>query len=51
MNYPNPDKHFWASVTKSVIRVTGYCLIIFNLELAVGILIGSEVIGVLEELV
>jgi len=51
MNYPNPDKHFWASVTKSVIRVIGYCLIPFNLELAVGILIASEVIGVLEELV
>jgi len=51
MNYPNPDKHFWASVTKSVIRVVGYCLIPFNLEFAVGILIASEVIGVLEELV
>jgi hypothetical protein len=51
MNYPNPDKHFWASMTKSVIRVTGYCLIFVNLDLAASVLIGSEVIGILEELV
>ena len=51
MNYPNPDKHFWASMTKSVIRVGGYCLIFVNLEAAAMVLIGSEIIGVLEELV
>lgn len=51
MNYPNPDKHFWASMTKSVIRIGGYCLIFVNLEAAAMVLIGSEVIGVLEELV
>jgi hypothetical protein len=51
MNYPNPDKHFWASMTKSVIRVTGYCLIFVNLDLAASVLIGSEIIGILEELV
>jgi len=51
MNYPNPNKHFWASMTKSVIRVTGYCLIFVNLDLAASVLIGSEIIGILEELV
>jgi len=38
-------------MTKSVIRLGGYCLIFVDLELAAGVLIASEVIGVLEELV
>ena len=38
-------------MTKSVIRIAGYCLIFVNLEAAAIVLIGSEVIGVLEELV
>ena len=51
MNYPNPDKHFWASITKSVIRVAGYCIIPLDINLAAGILVLSEVIGIIEEMV
>lgn len=51
MKHPDADKHFWASMTKSVIRVGGYCLIFIDIEVAAGILIASEVIGVIEELV
>ena len=51
MNYPDADKHFWASMTKSVIRITGYCLIPFDIQFAVAILITSEIIGIVEELV
>ena len=51
MNYPNPDKHFWASMTKSIIRVAGYCLLPFNLQLAMAVLVISEVVGIIEELV
>lgn len=51
MKYPDANKHFWASMTKSVIRIAGYCLIPINIEFAVAVLIASEVIGVLEELV
>jgi len=51
MNYPDANKHFWASMTKSVIRLGGYCLIFVDLELAAGVLIASEAIGILEELV
>ena len=51
MKYPDADKHFWASMTKSVIRIAGYCLIPLNIEFAAAVLIASEVIGVLEELV
>jgi len=38
-------------MTKSVIRLGGYCLIFVDLELAAGVLIASEAIGILEELV
>jgi hypothetical protein len=51
MKYPDANKHFWASMTKSVIRIAGYCLIPINIEFAAVVLIASEVIGVLEELV
>ena len=51
MNYPDADKHFWASMTKSVIRVVGYCLLPFNLQLAMAVLVISEVAGIIEELV
>ena len=50
MKYPDANKHFWASMTKSVIRVGGYCLIFIDIEIAAGVLIASEAIGVLEEL-
>ena len=51
MNYPDADKHFWASMTKSVIRITGYCLIFVDIDMAAAILITSELIGIAEELV
>jgi len=51
MNYPDADKHFWASMTKSVIRVTGYCLIFINIDMAAATLITSELVGIAEELV
>ena len=51
MNYPDADKHFWASMTKSGIRVGGYCLLPFNIELAMSALVISEVVGIIEELV
>ena len=37
-------------MTKSVIRIAGYCLIPFTVELAVSVLVASEVIGIVEEL-
>ena len=51
MKYPDADKHFWASMTKSVIRVAGYCLMPMHIEFAVAILIAGEIIGMFEELV
>jgi hypothetical protein len=51
MNYPDAKKHQLVSFVKSAIRLLGYVLLPFNLEVAVGVLVVSELIGIIEELV
>lgn len=51
MNYPDAKKHQIISFVKSTIRIIGYVAIPFNLILAASILVASEVLGVVEELV
>ena len=48
---PDPKKHQIISFIKSGIRILGYILIPFNLLWAAGILVLSEVVGIIEELV
>ena len=48
---PDPRKHQIISFIKSAIRLGGYLAIPFNLELAVIVLILSELVGIAEELV
>ena len=48
---PDARKHQIISFVKSGVRILGYGLLIVNLEIAVGILIFSEIIGIVEELV
>lgn len=48
---PNPFWHKVMSFIKSAIRITGYAFIPFDLATAAVILILSEVVGILEELV
>jgi hypothetical protein len=50
-NYPDAKKHQIVSFIKSGIRILGYILIPFNLFWAAGILVLSEVVGIIEELV
>tara|TARA_B100001996_G_scaffold92120_1_gene68626 strand:- start:775 stop:975 length:201 start_codon:yes stop_codon:yes gene_type:complete len=50
-NMPDQKKHQIISFIKSGIRLGGYFLLLFSLEVAVGILILSEIIGIIEELV
>jgi hypothetical protein len=50
-HYPDAYKHQIISFIKSGVRILGYGLLIINLPIAVGVLIFSEVIGVIEELV
>jgi len=48
---PNPDKHQKISFIKSGVRILGYCFIPFNVIVAMGLLILSEALGIIEELV
>ena len=50
-NMPDQKKHQIISFIKSGVRILGYCFIPFNLVTATIILILSEVIGILEEMV
>lgn len=51
MNYPDAKKHQIISFIKSGVRIIGYAFIPFSLEIATGVLILSELIGIIEELV
>ena len=51
MKHPDAKKHQLVSFIKSGIRILGYCFIPFNLVIATFILILSELIGIIEELV
>jgi len=48
---PDAYKHQIISFIKSGIRIIGYGLLIVNVPIAVGVLIFSELIGIIEELV
>ena len=48
---PDPKMHQYISFTKSLIRIIGYIFLPFNLVVATGILILSELVGIIEELV
>ena len=49
--HPDAKKHQIVSFVKSGIRIVGYCLIPFNLFAAALVLVLSEVVGIMEELV
>lgn len=51
MNHPDPKQHQLVSFLKSAVRITGYLALPFGIELGVFILVLSELIGIIEELV
>ena len=48
---PDPKKHQIVSFVKSGIRILGYIFIPFNIDVAVTLLVVSEAVGILEEMV
>ena len=48
---PDPKKHKTVSFIKSGVRLLGYVFLPFNLYIAMVILLISEIIGIIEELV
>jgi len=51
MNQPDAKKHQLISFLKSAVRITGYVALPFGIGLGVTILVISELIGIIEELV
>jgi hypothetical protein len=51
MNHPNPKHHQIISFIKSGVRILGYVGLMINPPLAIALLVVSEIIGILEELV
>ena len=51
MNHPDPKKHQLISFGKSIIRLIGYALLPVNLFAAMAVLLISEGLGIIEELV
>lgn len=51
INYPDAKKHQIVSFIKSGIRILGYCFIPFSLVVSAILLILSEIVGIIEELV
>jgi hypothetical protein len=51
MNQPDPSLHQLISFLKSAVRITGYAALTYGIGLGVFILILSELIGIIEELV
>jgi hypothetical protein len=51
MNQPDPKLHQLVSFLKSAVRISGYVALFWSIGLGAFILILSEVIGILEELV
>ena len=50
-DYPDAKKHQLVSFIKSGIRIAGYLTIPFNIAAAVSLLVVSEAVGIIEELV
>jgi|TARA_R110000744_G_scaffold182325_4_gene301581 hypothetical protein len=51
MEQPDASKHQIVSFVKSTIRIIGYCFLPFNLIAATILLILSEIVGIVEEMV
>ena len=51
MNQPDPKQHQLVSFLKSAVRISGYLALPFGIGLGVTILVISELIGIIEELV
>ena len=51
MEHPNPKKHQQISFAKSVLRITGYVVLLVEPLAAVTLLVCSEALGIWEELV
>ena len=48
---PDPERHFWVSIIKSMLRIAGFAGLIYSTIGGVMLLIVAEVLGIVEEMV
>ena len=51
MKQPDAKRHFIISVIKSIVIIIGFCFLPHEIVVAMIILVGAEMIGVVEEMV
>lgn len=51
MEHPNPQNHQKISFAKSAMRITGYIALLVDPVIGVILLVASEILGIIEELV
>lgn len=48
---PDPERHFWVSMVKSLLRIAGFAGLIYSTIVGVVLLILAEILGIVEEIV
>ena len=48
---PDPERHFWISVIKSLMRIAGFVGLIYSTLGGVLLLVLAEILGIVEEMV
>ena len=51
ISIPDPEKHFWVSIIKSMLRIAGFAGLIYSTIGGVVLLIVAEILGIVEEIV
>ncbi len=48
---PDPERHFWVSIIKSMFRIAGFAGLIYSVIGGAVLLIIAEILGIVEEMV
>jgi hypothetical protein len=48
---PDPERHFWVSILKSMLRIGGFVSLIYSTIGGVAMLVLAEILGIAEEMV
>ena len=48
---PDPEKHFWISILKSMLRIGGFVSLIYSTIGGAVMLVLAEILGIVEEIV
>ena len=51
ISIPDPEKQFWISILKSILRIGGFVGLIYSIIGGVVMLVLAEILGIVEEMV